>query len=291
MGKKSKKSASTDVVEPFDIDDPELPAWVEEDAFESGGYPYDERMKRKKYNKKLVQLHIELMKLQRHIVETGERIAIVFEGRDSAGKGGTIKRLIQHLNPRIVRVVALSKPTDEEQGQWYFQRYVEHMPTAGEIVIFDRSWYNRAGVEPVMGFSTPEETRQFLHAVPSFERMLTDDGIRLVKFWLDIGQEMQLKRLHARRHDPLKQWKLSDIDIKGIGLWDAYTRARDVMLRRSDTVHAPWTIVQANDKLRLRLNVMRCLLNEFIYQDRDTELIGMPDPKLVHSADQFLAQD
>lgn len=287
MARKRGEAGAREASKPFDIDSPELPEWVRENAFTSGGYPYDKRMKRKKYERQLHALQIELMKLQRHVGETGERIVLVFEGRDSAGKGGTIARLTQHLNPRMARVVALSKPSPTERGEWYLQRYVEHMPTRGEIVIFDRSWYNRAGVEPVMGFATREETRQFLHTVPAFERMLTDDGIRLMKFWLDIGQEMQLKRLHARRHDPLKQWKLSPIDIKGLGLWDEYTRARDTMLRRTDTIHAPWTIVRANDKLRLRLNVIRCVLSEVVYAGRDMDVIGLPDPRLVHTTDQF----
>ncbi|MCB1478095.1 MAG: polyphosphate kinase 2 [Tepidamorphaceae bacterium] len=289
MGKKNNEEKAAATREPFDIDAPELPEWIDEHALTSGGYPYDKRMKRKKYERHLHKLQIELMKLQRHVIDTGERVAIVFEGRDSAGKGGTIHRVTQHLNPRQARVVALPKPTEVEAGQWYMQRYVTQMPTRGEIVIFDRSWYNRAGVEPVMGFCTPEETRQFLDTVPRFERMMTDDGIRLIKFWLDIGHEMQLKRLHARRHDPLKQWKLSPIDIKGMALWDEYTRARDTMLRRSDNIHAPWTIVRSNDKKRLRLNVIRSLLGEIVYNDRDMEAIGQPDPKLVHTVDQFFA--
>ena len=289
MGKNDNKPNSGATRQAFNMEVPELPGWIEKAALASGGYPYDNEMKRKKYERHLHKLQIELMKLQRHVIDTGERIAIVFEGRDSAGKGGTIKRITEHLNPRQARVVALTKPTEVEHGQWYMQRYVEHMPTRGEIVIFDRSWYNRAGVEPVMGFCTSEETRQFLEAVPAFERMLTDDGIRLIKFWLDIGEEMQLKRLHARQHDPLKQWKLSPIDIKGLGLWDDYTRARNTMLRRSDSMNAPWTIVRANDKKRLRLNIIRSILGEVVYKGRDMETIGRPDSRLVHTVDQFFA--
>ncbi|MCC0015686.1 MAG: polyphosphate kinase 2 [Rhodobiaceae bacterium] len=289
MGNKRARDRSGETAPAFDINVPELPAKISEGALGSAGFPYQERMGRKRYEKDLHALQIELMKLQHHVIATGERIVIVFEGRDSAGKGGTIKRITEHLNPRQARVVALAKPSDAEAGQWYLQRYVQHMPTRGEIVIFDRSWYNRAGVEPVMGFCTPEQARQFLGAVPDFERTLTEDGIRIIKFWLDIGRQMQLKRLHARQHDPLKQWKLSPIDIKGIGLWDEYTRARDTMLQRSDTIHAPWTIVRANDKRRLRLNVIRCILNEVVYKDRDLKAAGETDPKLVHTVDQFYA--
>ncbi len=273
----------------FDIDSPDLPDWIADAAFRSGGYPYDKRMKRKRYEKELRHLQIELLKLQRHVRATGERLAIIFEGRDAAGKGGTILRIMQHLNPRHARVVALSKPTPTEAGQWYFQRYASQMPSKGRIVIFDRSWYNRAGVEPVMGFASPEQTAEFLQAAPVFERMLADDGIRLVKFWLDVGREMQLKRLHSRRHDPLKTWKLSPIDIEGLGLWSDYTRARDTMLRRTDSVHAPWTVVRANDKLRMRLNVIRCILGEIVYEGRDTDAIGEIDRNIIHTVDAFFA--
>lgn len=292
MAKGQEKTPGDDqhldeVGEPFDIGSEKLPSWVKARAFGSGGYPYDERMSRKRYERELHALQIELMKLQNHVRGTGERIAIVFEGRDAAGKGGTIQRIMQHLNPRQARTVALAKPTEREAGQWYMQRYVAHMPTKGEIVIFDRSWYNRGGVEPVMEFCTPEDTRQFLAAAPGFERMLADDGIRVMKFWLDIGREMQLKRLHDRQRDPLKQWKLSPIDIKGLGLWEDYTRARDTMLRRTDSIHAPWTIARSNDKLRLRLNVIRCILREIVYEGRDMKVVGSIDPKLVHTVDQF----
>ena len=273
----------------FDIDSPDLPDWIAEAAFRSGGYPYDARMKRKPYAKQLHKLQIELLKLQAHVRATGERLAIVFEGRDAAGKGGTILRIMQHLNPRHARIVALSKPTPVESGQWYFQRYVSQMPSKGKIVIFDRSWYNRAGVEPVMGFASAEQTAEFLQAAPVFERMLTDDGIRLIKFWLDVGREMQLKRLHARRHDPLKTWKLSPIDIDGLGRWSEYTRARDTMLRRTDSVHAPWTVVRANDKLRMRLNVIRCVLGEIVYDGRDRDAIGEIDRNVIHSVDAFFS--
>nr|MDJ0612411.1 polyphosphate kinase 2 [Rhizobiaceae bacterium] len=224
---------------PVDLDMPELPKQIEENAFSSGGYPYKKKLKRSIYEEELELLQLELIKVQTHLQNSGERIVIVFEGRDAAGKGGTINAFRQYLNPRENRVVALSKPSDTERGQWYFQRYVSHLPTSGETVMFDRSWYNRAGVEPVMGFCSDDQHQQFLSEVPHFEHMLVKEGIHFFKFWLNVGQEMQIKRFHDRRQNPLKQWKLSPIDIKALSKWDDYTQARDLMLENTHTAHAP----------------------------------------------------
>jgi polyphosphate kinase 2 len=212
---------------------------------------------------------------------SGKRILVVFEGRDSAGKGGTIKRLTAYLNPRNTRVVALPKPTDKEQGQWYFQRYASHLPSKGEMTVFDRSWYNRGGVEPVMGFCTPAQQAIFLQDVPDFEKMLVDDGIIIFKFWLNIGQETQLKRFHDRRHSPLKSWKLSGIDIAGMQRWDAYTEARDTMLTATHTDHAPWTVVRFNDKRRGRIAVLRHITAGIDYAGKNAAAIGEPDTKII----------
>ncbi len=273
----------------FDLNDPELPRRIKQKAMQSGGYPYEKKLDKDTYWDELGALHRELVKLQASIQESGERIAIVFEGRDAAGKGGTIKRFLEHLNPRTNRIVALPKPSDRERGEWYFQRYVSHLPSAGESALFDRSWYNRAGVEPVMGFSTPEQTQHFLSEAPRFEQMLVDDGIHFFKFWLDMGREMQIKRFHDRRHDPLKVWKLSPIDLKALGQWDEYTAARDAMLEATDTPYAPWTVIRANDKRRLRLNVMRTVLLQLDYKDKDLKAIGEIDPQIVLSVKQYLA--
>lgn len=265
----------------FDIDDPELPDWVEKEKLVAGGYPYDERMNKKKYGKSLERLQIELVKLQSWLQQSGERVVVVFEGRDSAGKGGTISRLREYMNPRSARNVALPKPTEVERGQWYFQRYVAHFPTAGELVTFDRSWYNRAGVEPVMGFCTPQQHQQFLEEVPNFEKGVVADGIRFFKFWLSIGQETQLKRFHDRRHDPLKVWKFSPIDIAGIEKWDDYTRVREQMFEHTHTEHAPWTVVLSNDKRRARLAVIRRLLLSIPYEGRDLDVVGAEDHLVI----------
>ena len=273
----------------LDLDDPVLPPAVDEAAFASGGYPYTDRMPRKAYEGELRLLQIELLKLQSWAQETGERIVIVFEGRDAAGKGGNIKRFMQHLNPRHARVVALTKPTEAERGQWYFQRYVANLPTAGDMALFDRSWYNRAGVEPVMGFCTPEQSEIFLQEVPEFEAALVRDGIRLFKFWLTVGRAMQWRRFHARRHDPLKSWKLSPIDYASVPKWDAYTNARDAMFRRSHTQTAPWTVIRANDKRRARLSTIRTVLAALDYKGKDANVVGTPDPKIAGSDDQFFA--
>jgi polyphosphate kinase 2 len=274
--------------EAFSLDDEKLPDWIEAAALRSGGFPYTRRMKRKDYERELRLLQIELLKYQAFARDAGERLVVLFEGRDAAGKGGTITRFTQHLNPRHAYVVALAKPTDRERGEWYFQRYVRHLPPRGDIALFDRSWYNRAGVERVMGFCTPDQTEHFLRTVGDFEKMLVEDGIKLIKIWLNIGREMQLKRFHARRHDPLKQWKLSDIDLAAIEKFDSYTIARDEMLTRTHTAHAPWTVIRANDKMRTRLNALRVVLVECDYPNKDESAVGVPDPKIVLPAPAFL---
>lgn len=276
-----------DAITNFNLSAPELDQWIEDHALTSGGYPYEDRMKRKLYEKELTALQIELLKLQRSIANTGERIVVVFEGRDTAGKGGTIHRFQQHLNPRHARVVALSKPSDTERGQWYFQRYIENLPTAGEMVFFDRSWYNRAGVEPVMGFCSEAQHKLFLEEAPRFEEMLVNDGIRLIKIWLTIGQEMQLRRLHKRRHDPLKHWKISPIDLEAINQWDEYTAVKEQMFKATHKPNTPWTVIYSNDKRRARLNAIKLVLNKVDYGAKDTEIASLPDPKIVGSSDEF----
>lgn len=272
----------------FDLDDPVLPDWVEQKALGSGGFPYAETMKSSDYDKELERLQIELVKLQHHVIAAKLRLALVFEGRDAAGKGGAIFAFRQYLNPRTARDVALPKPTETEAGQWYFQRYVAELPTAGEIVTFDRSWYNRAGVEPVMGFCTPSEHASFLKHVPRFESMLAESGLILFKFWLDIGREMQLKRFHERRHNPLKIWKLSPMDYAALDKWDAYGKARDEMLGATDTDTAPWTVVRANDKRRARLEIIRHVLGAIDYEGRDPDAIGKPDARILGRGLSFL---
>lgn len=272
----------------FDIDNPELPSAIKKAAMKSGGYPYDDKLDDDEYDTQLYALQKQLVLLQAHMAKVGERIVLVFEGRDAAGKGGTIKTILENLNPRFNLIAALPKPNDRERTQWYFQRYVDWLPAAGEMVLFDRSWYNRAGVEPVMGFCTPEQTKLFLEEAPEFEKRITRDGIKLFKFWLSIGREMQLKRFHDRRHDPLKTWKLSPIDLEALNKWDDYSKARDRMLERTDSAHAPWTVIRANDKRRLRLNVIRTVLNGFEYAGKDKKAIGKIDDKIVLSADEFL---
>ena len=229
-------------------------------------------------------LQVELLKLQRWVKETGRKIVILFEGRDAAGKGGTIRRFMEHLNPRGARVVALPKPSDVEAGQWYFQRYVAHLPTKGELVFFDRSWYNRAGVEPVMGFCTKEEYENFMREVPDFERSLIRSGITLIKFWFAVSREEQLKRFREREVHPLKHWKLSPIDRASIDRWDDYTRASQQMFNRTDTADAPWIIIKSDDKLRARLNAIRVLLHTVEYEDRDLKAVGEIDPLIVARA-------
>jgi polyphosphate kinase 2 len=278
----------TDPFEGFDIENPELPKAIKKHAMESGGYPYEDKLDGELYDTHMLALQKQLVLLQAHLAKTGERVMIVFEGRDAAGKGGTIKTYLENLNPRYNLNVALPKPNDRERTQWYFQRYVDWFPAAGETVLFDRSWYNRAGVEKVMGFCTPEQTEHFLEEAPEFEKRITKDGIHLFKFWLSIGREMQLKRFHDRRHDPLKVWKLSPIDIEALHKWDAYTAAREEMLQRTDSAHAPWTVIRANDKRRARINVIQTVLDKLKFDGKDQKAIGNIDRKITYEAEDFL---
>ena len=257
-------------------------------GFEASRYPYKSRMKRKPYEKHKAQLQVELLKVQRWVKETGQKVVILFEGRDAAGKGGTIKRFTEHLNPRGARVVALEKPTEVEQGQWYYQRYVAHLPTAGEMVLFDRSWYNRAGVERVMGFCTPTEYLEFMRQTPDFERMLARSGIRLFKYWFSVSQKEQLARFTARRKDPLKQWKLSPIDLASLDKWSEYTEAKEAMFFYTDTADAPWTIIKSDDKKRARLGCMQHFLSNLDYPEKNHRAVAHPDPKIVGTSAHIL---
>jgi polyphosphate kinase 2 len=246
-----------------------------------GPYPYDSKIKTKDYEQILVKLQIELLKVQYWAKDTGQKIVIIFEGRDAAGKGGTIKRFREHLNPRGARVVALEKPNDTERGQWYFQRYIAHLPTAGEIVFFDRSWYNRAGVEPVMGFCTPDLYQRFIHQVPGLEEAIIQSGTHLFKLWFDVSREEQRRRIMARKKDPLKHWKLSPMDYKSMDHWDDYTKARDGMFLYTDTREAPWIVIRSDDKKRARIGAILAVLNRLPYPDKDRKVVVPPDPLIV----------
>ncbi len=272
----------------YDIDDPVLPDWLSDKAFGSDDFPYDKKLPTEDYERTLKLLQIELVKVQCWLQATGRRVMTVFEGRDAAGKGGAIHATTSYMNPRSARVVALTKPTGTEIGQWYYQRYVATFPTAGEFVLFDRSWYNRACVEPVMGFCTPAQYERFLKETPRFEKMIVSEGIHFFKFWLDIGREMQLKRFHDRRHDPLKIWKLSPMDIASLDKWDDYTEKRDRMLKDTHTDPAPWTVVRANDKRRARINIIRHILKTLDYDGKDKKAIGDIDDRIVGSGRGFL---
>jgi len=252
-------------------------------------YPYRTRIRRGDYEAQKEKLQIELLKVQSWVKDTGQKIVILFEGRDAAGKGGTIKRYMEHLNPRGARVVALDKPSERELGQWYFQRYIQHLPTAGEMVFFDRSWYNRAGVERVMGFCTPHQYLEFMRQTPQFERMLVNSGVRLYKFWFSVSREEQLRRFISRRDDPLKHWKLSPIDIKSLDMWDQYTEAKNAMFFHTDTADSPWVVIKSDDKKRARLNCMRHFLHSLPYPNKDVHIAHAPDPLLVGSAQEVLA--
>ena len=258
-----------------DADSQLSPGWRQ------GGYPYRNLLSRRSYEKQKYRLQVELLKLQAWVKETGARVVILFEGRDAAGKGGTIKRFMEHLNPRGARVVALEKPSDVERGQWYFQRYVEHLPTAGEIVMFDRSWYNRAGVERVMGFCSEAEYQEFLRQTPEFERQLVRSGIHLFKFWFSVSRDEQRRRFKERKLHPLKQWKLSPVDLASLDKWDDYTRAKEAMFLHCDTSDAPWTVIKSDCKKRARLNAMRFVLNRLPYAERRPERVGPVDPLIV----------
>ena len=244
-------------------------------------YPYDERMDRAEYDDLKYALQVELLKFQSWAFETQTRHVLIFEGRDAAGKGGTIKRFMEHLNPRYARTVALTKPSDREQSQWYYQRYVRHLPAAGEMVLFDRSWYNRAGVERVMGFASEPDYEQFMTQTPLFERMIVDSGISLTKFWFSVTQAEQRTRFIIRQVDPVRQWKLSPIDLQSLSKWEDYTAAKEAMIRRTDTKWAPWTTIKSNDKKRARVNAMRAFLTRFDYEGKDEAVVGAPDPLIV----------
>ena len=245
------------------------------------GYPYPERMSREEYNRTKRLLQIELIKLQNSIKARGEKLVLLFEGRDAAGKGGTIKRFTEHLNPRGAQVVALEKPSERERTQWYFQRYAAHLPASGEIVLFDRSWYNRAGVERVMGFCTPREYLEFMRQAPDFERMLVRSDISLIKFWFSVSQSEQRTRFLVRQIDPVRQWKLSPMDLASLDQWQAYTEAKEAMFFNTDTADAPWTVVKSNDKKRARLEAMRFVLHRFDYEGKDPDVVGTPDAKII----------
>jgi polyphosphate kinase len=255
------------------------------------GYPYPERMTREEYEVEKYRLQVELLKFQYWLEDTGRKAIVLFEGRDAAGKGGTIKRFTEHLNPRSARVVALTKPSDREQGQWYYQRYIQHFPTAGEIVMFDRSWYNRGGVERVMGFCSQDEYETFMEQTPAFEKMLVESGIHLTKFWFSVSRTEQRTRFAIRQLDPVRRWKLSPMDIASLDRWEAYTQAKEEVFRRTDKKHAPWTIIRSNDKKRARVNAMRFFLSQFEYEGRDDEILGTPDPLLVMRGKQETADE
>jgi polyphosphate kinase len=265
-----------------EVDDPVLlgPDGRPVDTWKEG-YPYEERMSRREYEYSKRLLQIELLKMQTWVKESGQRIVIVFEGRDAAGKGGTIKRFMEHLNPRGATVVALTAPTEREKGQWYFQRYIEHLPSFGDIVLFDRSWYNRAVVERVMGFCSDEQYEEFMRQAPQFERMLVREGITLLKFWFSVSRKEQIARFTIRRIDPVRQWKLSPMDLASLDRWELYTVAKEAMFSYTDTEHAPWTVVRSNDKKRGRIEAMRYVLDKIPYDDKDEGIVGTPDPNIV----------
>ncbi len=250
----------------------------------SGGYPYKHLMSRRSYERRKYELQVELLKLQAWVRETGQRVVILFEGRDAAGKGGTIKRFMEHLNPRGAHVVALEKPSEVERGQWYFQRYIEHLPTRGEIVLFDRSWYNRAGVERVMGFCTDDEYLEFMRQAPEFERNLVRSGLHLIKFWFSVSRKEQRRRFKERKSHPLKQWKLSPVDLASLDKWEEYTKAKEAMFFHTDTADAPWTVIKSDCKKRARLNALRYVLHKLPYTSKDLDRVGPLDPLLVGRA-------
>jgi polyphosphate kinase 2 len=275
----------------FDLNNPELPSEIEERALASGGYPYRDKLKGKVYKRALSELQLELLKLQEHTRARGDRLVVLFEGRDASGKGSCISRFLARMNPRHARSVALAKPTEVERGQWYFQRYVSHLPTRGDIVLFDRSWYNRAGVERVMNFCTEEQTSAFLREAPEFEAQLVRDGIRLFKLYLTIGREMQLKRFHERRHNPFKRWKITEIDLAAMEKWDEYTQAQREIFRFTHTVVAPWTVIRANDQRRARIEAIRAVLAGVSYEGKDEKVVGKPDPHIVGEGPDFFFGD
>jgi polyphosphate kinase 2 len=263
---------------------PSSPDMALADDWRDGGYPYKNLLSRKSYETQKYHLQVELLKLQAWVKAAKQKVVILFEGRDAAGKGGTIKRFMEHLNPRGARVVALEKPSELERGQWYFQRYVQHLPTAGEIVMFDRSWYNRTGVERVMGFCTDTEYEEFVRQAPEFERSLVRSGVHLIKFWFSVSQEEQRRRFEERKAHPLKQWKLSPVDLSSLDKWEDYTKAKESMFFNTDTADAPWTVIKSDCKKRARLNAMRYVLHRLQYDKKDVKAIGSLDPLLVGRA-------
>ncbi len=269
---------SADARLPRSPDDELAPGWRE------GAYPYKNLMTRKRYEKQKYKLQVELLKLQAWVKKSGQKVVILFEGRDAAGKGGAIKRFMEHLNPRGAAVVALEKPTETERGQWYFQRYIQHLPTAGEIALFDRSWYNRAGVEKVMGFCTDEEYAEFMRQAPEFERNLVRSDVQLIKFWFSVSRREQQRRFKERKAHPLKQWKLSPVDLASLDKWDEYTKAKEAMFFYTDTADSPWTVIKSDCKKRARLNAMRYVLHKLPYDNKDVDAIGPLDPLLVGRA-------
>jgi polyphosphate kinase 2 len=273
-----RRRAEADVAVDTDPDDELAEDWLD------GAYPYKNRMSRKNYERHKYHVQVELLKLQAWVKATGQRVVILFEGRDAAGKGGTIRRFMEHLNPRGARVVALSVPSEIERGQWYFQRYISHLPTAGEIVLFDRSWYNRAGVERVMGFCSDQEYMEFMRQAPEFERNLVRSGIHLFKFWFSVSQEEQRRRFQEREAHPLKQWKLSPIDLASLGKWEEYTKAKEAMFFYTDTEEAPWTVIKSDCKKRARIHAMRYVLHQLPYHNKDMQAIGRLDTLLVGRA-------
>jgi polyphosphate kinase 2 len=259
-------------------------------GFANGYYPYDQKMQRAEYEKLKGELQAELLKVQNWVKQTGQRVVSLFEGRDAAGKGGTIKRFMEHLNPRAAHVVALEKPTESERGQWYFQRYIQQLPTKGELVFFDRSWYNRPGVELVMGFCTSKEYLEFLRQAPSLERMLVNSGLQMFKYWFSVSRCEQLRRFHARKLDPLKQWKLSPVDLESLGRWNEYTKAKEAMFFYTDTADSPWTVIKSDDKKRARINCMRHFLFHLDYPEKDESVLGQPDPLIVGPASEIFEE-
>lgn len=259
-------------------------------SFENGEYPYATKLSEREYQRRVTPLQVELLKAQNWVKETGQKIVIIFEGRDAAGKGGTIKRFMEHLNPRGARVVALEKPSERERTQWYFQRYIEQLPSGGEMVFFDRSWYNRAGVERVMSFCSPSDYLEFMRQTPELERMLVRSGIRLFKFWFSVSRPEQMRRFEARETDPLKQWKLSPIDRASLDKWDDYTEAKEAMFFYTDTADAPWTVIKSDDKKRARLEAMQHFLSTLPYPDKDTRVVHGPDPLIVGTSSQVLSR-
>lgn len=250
-----------------------------------GSYPYSKKIEVLDYERHKHELQIELLKMQSWVKDTKQRVMIIFEGRDAAGKGGTIKRFMEHLNPRGAHVVALEKPNARERNQWYFQRYIQHFPSKGELVLFDRSWYNRAGVEKVMGFCTDKEYLEFLRQVPELERMLVNSGILVFKYWFSVSRTEQFRRFKSRQNDPLKQWKLSPVDMASLAQWDDYSKAKDAMLFHTDTKDAPWTVIRSDDKKRGRINCMRHFLHHLDYPGKDLDVVGTPDSSIAGSAE------